>query len=242
MADIRYLVPYEIRVKAADITSGRSVSNLFYLRTSQQIVAPPAYGASIVGGGSTATLLANFWTNYSTNVLPLLSAKYKLSVLEMRAILGWQYPTAKFPVSGLGVGNPTLIQTTSTNSLKDGQLVSINGVVGATNANGIFVASNVDSVAKTFEIPANTSTQVWGGGGTWQKVKNQPSWVYGELELLPDSSVGGISGECVALFAAASVRRTGYVAGKSWQGRNSYSPIGEGSVEDGAFTSAAKTA
>ena len=63
MAALLYLVPYEVQITAHDVETLRPCGNKHYLKTALATV-PPAYGTAIPGSGSTATLLANFWTNY----------------------------------------------------------------------------------------------------------------------------------------------------------------------------------
>jgi len=238
MPNIKYRVPYEIRVRAGDLASGKNVSNAFYVKVPVQLVSPPAYGQPIAGGGDTATLLASFKTAFESGPLTMLSAKYVLTGYEMRSLEGWSFGGATFPITAVGVGLPTTIQVVSTGGLVTGDLVSINGVVGATNANGVWTITVVDGTK--FTITANTSLQIWGGGGSWQAAAGAKRWNYGQLEYLASTAAGALGAEAVTLFATASVRRRSVTAGKSFQGRNSYSPIPEASVENGTFTTSAK--
>lgn len=238
MPAIKYRVPYEVRVRAGDLSTGKPVSNVFYLKTAVQLTSPPAYGATIAGSGSTTTLLNNFATAFVAGPLTMMASKYVLTGYEMRSLEGWKFGGATLPIIAVGVGNPTTIQVFGTSGLVNGDLVSVQGVTGATNANGIWPLTV--TAPNKFTIPANTSAQLWSGGGTWQSTQGEKQWIYGDVELKTASNVGGIADEAVALFATASVRRLSTSAGKSWQGRNSYSPIPESTVESGAFTTAAK--
>jgi len=238
MAAIGYLVPYEIRVRAADTASGKLVSNVFYVKSGTQLVAPPAYGAPIAGSGSTTTLLASFRTLFNAGPLTMLEAHYVQTMFEMRKIVGWKYNTPIYPITAVAVGNPTVVASPGAITLTTGQLVNISGITGATSANGTWTVGVVGAGA--FSINANTTGELYGGGGQFQKANGALQFSYEDLELLESTNAGGISGEAAALFGTASVRRIGSQPGKSFQGRNSYSPIPESTVESGGFTTAAK--
>lgn len=239
MANIRYRVPYELRVLAGDLATGRNLTNIFYLKSTVQLVSPPAYGDPIAGGGSTTTLLAALKTDYELGPLSMLSSKYKLQGYELRSMLGWQYDGSLFPIVGVSFGNPTLIQVFGTGGLVDGDLVFLQGITGAVAANGLWPVTVLSD--KFFTVPADTTATPWTGGGQWQAVQGGKRWIYGDVETLGSSAVGGIVQESVALFATASVRRRGQTPGKSFQGRNSYSPIPETTVEMGTFTTSGKS-
>jgi len=240
MPSVKYLVPYEIRVRAGDLASGKQISNQFFLRSGAQIAGPaPAYGGDIPGS-STASLLANFQSRYETQILALLPDKYVLQSYEMRALLGWKWGSPVGALSALAPGSPTTIVSPVIAGMATGTTVLVSGVTGATAANGTWNISKTG--LKTATIPANTIGQLWGSTGVVQEIIGAQGYIYGDLEMILSSAAGAVATEAICLFATASARRIGTLTGKSFQGRNSYSPIPEASVESGAFTTAAKTA
>lgn len=240
MASILHLVPYEVRVNAVDLSSGKPLSSLYYLRTGLQVTPVIGYGAVVAGSGDTATLLASFKTAYVANILPLLSAQYKSVDYVMRSLLGSGYST---PYQGItvGIGTVTTISTTTPHGLSSADLVSITEVTGTVaGINGVWPISVTGG--NTYTIAYNSTGQVWSGGGKSQQASGALKLIYGSQEVLADSTVGSVSGDALPLFSNASVRRIGSTTGKSFQGRNSLAPIGESQQVDGAFTTSAKTA
>jgi hypothetical protein len=68
-------------------------------------------------------------------------------------------------ITGISTATSAIVTTASAHGLAIGQNITISNVVGATNANGIFVISAVGS-STTFTISANTSAQTYTSGGT----------------------------------------------------------------------------
>jgi len=240
MPGIRYLVPYEVRAIATDTATGKTISNYFYLRSGVQTAGAPAYGGAIVGPSSTASLLANFVSRFEAQIVNLLPDKYVLSQYEMRAIIGWKWGTPLGAISALAPGNPTSITASVLAGMFSGTTVKISGVTGATAANGTWLITKTGTKVAT--IAANTTGQIWGFDGVIQEIDKGQGFIYDDLEILASATTGGVATDAVALFATASCRRISSVVGKSYQGRNSFSPIAEADVQSGGFTSAAKTA
>ncbi len=239
MGSILYKVPYEVRVNATDLSSGKAISNLFYLKTANNSVDTATYGNPIAGASSTVTLLTNFKTLFKAQVIILLSIRYSSVSYVMRSILAYKYGTVALPIS-VGIGVPTTIVTSANHGLATNDLVLITGVTGtASIVNGWRVVTVTGS--NSFTIAPNTTGLVWSGGGQEQKAAGKLQFVYGDLTQVDDVQLGGVSGDALPLFSDASVRRLGTFAGKSYQGRNSYAPIGESAQVNGAFTSGAKT-
>lgn len=232
---ILYRVPYEVRVNAGDLSSSKAVSNVYYL-ACDVAAAPPPYGTAIAGASNTSTLLAAFVTKYETEIVSLLSEKYKVTGYVMRSILGWKYAKVTYPITAIGVGIPTSIVSPYILGWPTGSLVSITGVTGAVAANTVAIATTTSPT--TFTVPVNTTGQVWTGGGAFQLAAGRKAWIYGDLTEQASSTVGGKTGDALALFAGASVRRLTNTPGKAFRGRNHFSPIAEQSVTDGRFENA----
>jgi len=71
--------------------------------------------------------------------------------------------------TGLGT-NPVVVTFNSVSQLTDGDTITINGVRGNTNVNGIHVISNLNTLLNTATISAGPNGN-YNGGGTW----NRPS-------------------------------------------------------------------
>src|SRR5262249_6052259 len=106
-AAIRYMVPYQVKVSAGDVKSGKPLSNYFYLQNQANAVGPQSYGSPIPGSGDLQTLLNNFKTAYETNMLPVLSINYKLQKYQIRAITGWAYGSPFYSVTSAVIGAVT---------------------------------------------------------------------------------------------------------------------------------------
>lgn len=237
---VLYRVPYEIRVNATDLSSGKQVSNVFYTKCGIQLVAPPAYAQPVAGTSDTGTLLAAFKTLFKAQIVPLLSSQYRTVEYIMRAIMSYGYTTLYHPIASVSVGSPTVVNTSTPHGLVTGDSVDISGTTGTLSINQVWTATVTGP--NTFTIATNTTGQTYAGGGQEQKASGALKFIYGSLDTLADVQTGGIAGDALPLFSDASVRRLGADVGKSFQGRNSFAPIGEASQVDGAFTTSAKTA
>jgi len=65
-------------------------------------------------------------------------------------------------ITGVTTANPGVVTTTSAHGLTTGQLVAINGVAGATQANGVWVVTVLSTT--TFSIPVNVTGTYSSGG------------------------------------------------------------------------------
>ncbi len=89
---------------------------------------------------------------------------------------GPSLPSISVPIApndiilGPGVTNsyPIIIRTTAPHNLQDGDTVTVSGVTGTTNANGMFKVTVVD--ATHFALNGTTGNGAYTGGGTWSKI------------------------------------------------------------------------
>lgn len=239
---VRNQVPYEVRIKGRDLATGKNVGSRHYLKNAA-FTGMPAYGADLGNGATTTALLASFQSNFEATLLPLLSIQAKVDSYEMRSIVGAGFASPQVSITAMGSSlTETFITTATPHGLNNGDSAFVSGIVTPILANGLWVnvtkVSNVEFKASYLFTPAWTYT----GPGKVQKVAGSMSWLYGDLETLTSTAIGGISGDSVATFADASIRRLNAGVGRSFRSRFSLAPIGETSVQDGAFTSAAKTA
>lgn len=235
MATIKYLVPYEVAIKAHDRASGKPIVNLHYVKTGVQGAAPPAYGAPIAGGGSTTTLLANILA-WWTPVRARLNNNYQQESLVMRAIVGKRYATPLFPITALVSGAPVLVQTGLSHGLLTGNTVNIAGVTapGTVNANWVVTVLS----PTTFTLNGSNIAGAWSGDGMVQRVAGTLQPLYADTETLINTGTGGSLADALPLFATASVRRLNPGVGRHFRSRFSLSPCNEADSVAGKFTTA----
>jgi hypothetical protein len=242
MATIRYLVPYEVAIKAHDSGSGKPLVNLFYFKTGVQGGAPPAYGAPIAGGGSTTTLLGNI-LSWWTPVRAVLNMNYVQDSLVMRAIIGKRFSTPLFPIVALVTGMPVLVQTGLPHGLSTGNTVQITGVTMPGTVNGNWVITVLSTT--TFTLNNSNIAGPWSGDGMVQRVQGALQLLYADTETLINTGTGGIAFDALPLFATASTRRLNPGIGRHFRSRVSFSPGSEIDVNAGqwlpAFTAALDT-
>src|SRR6478752_4944634 len=132
---VKYRVPYELAVKAADIGSGKTSTNLYYLRTAFA-TGVFAYGDGLPGS-DTNTLLTNVSGSYILNIIPFMNANYKLVSFTLRSIVGKQYRTPFQNIAGLIPGAPIEIASMFPHGLSTGDFVYVRGVTSPPSANGV---------------------------------------------------------------------------------------------------------
>lgn len=239
MPNIRYLVPYQIDVLAKDVTTGKRIGNTFYYSTGLQTTTPPAYGAFILGGGSTTTLLANFATKWEVLIDDVLSAKYLMAQYTMRAILGYGYGTPTRAINALvQTGTDTTIQTATPHGLTAGQFVRVSGVTTPANVNGTWGV--VITSTTQFKI-SPFGSGVWSSDGTFQLAEGVLNFQYDDQEVLPSAAVGGVAGDALPIFCDVDVRRLNPGVGKSFRSRFAMSIVAESDNDFGKLTAAAMT-
>jgi hypothetical protein len=246
MAAIRNQVPYEVRIFGYDITTNKTIDGKQYLKNALPTAAT-AYGAAIPGSGSTTTLLGNVGSAYEAMVAVLASSKLQLQRYEMRAILGYDYPSVVYPINALVI-NPTsvLVSSAVPHGRITGDLVKIAGVTTPAAVNTIWSIAVLDPF--TFEITI-TTTGPWSNNGQFQWAHGLPSFTYADLETLITTAVGGIAGDALPINTNYSIRRHNLGTGKSFRSRFSVSPIPETvndfgkikSTEKGAIVTALNT-
>lgn len=238
MATIRYRVPYEIALKAMDSASGKPIANIAYVRTGIQSGAPPAYGAAIAGGGSTATLLSNVLSGWWSQVKLQLNENYVQTSLVMRAIVGKRFSTPLFPIVALVTGAPVLVQTGSNHGFSTGNTVQITGVTVPGTVNGNWTITV--TTPTTFTLNGSNIAGIWSGDGMVQRVQGVLQILYADTETLVNATPGFNPGEAAPLFATASCRRLNGGVGRHFRSRMSISPFGEASVNAGQLTAGFK--
>lgn len=240
MATIRYRVPYEIAIRGMDSASGKPVVNLFYMRCGVQSGAPPAYGAPIAGGGSTATLLSNILTVWWVGVRNQLNNNYVQQSLTMRAIVGKRFSTPLFPIVALVTGAPVLVQTGSNHGFSTGNTVQITGVTTPGTVNGNWTITVTSPT--TFTLNGSNIAGLWSGDGMVQRVQGVLQILYADTEVLLNSGTGLNPGEAAPLFCTASCRRLNNGVGRHFRSRVSLSPFSEADVNAGQLLSAYRAA
>lgn len=237
---IDYRSLYQIVASAADLKSGKKITNTYYFRSGIAGAGAPAPDSPIAGSDIDVFLL-NFDTQFSATIMQKLSVNYKQQISVCRKIVGWKYNNPFYPITGV---TPLLVgtgfQIGGVLPFTTSNFVSIQGVTGATAANGIWTATATS--LNTFTTNANTTGTVWTGGGSMQGIDASNSWLYTTQASLAVSAVGFAAGEALPLFSDVSGRRLGSTAGKSFQGRNSYAPIPEADQLNGKLESTALTA
>jgi len=228
MAAIRNQVLYEVRIFGYDITTNKTIDGKQYLKNAIPTAAT-AYGAAIPGSGSTTTLLGNFKTAYEAMLTVLASTKLQLQRYEMRAIMGYDYPSQAYPINALVV-SPLSVQISSAtpHGRITGDLVQIASVTTPAAVNGIWSIGVLDPY--TFEITL-TTTGPWSGGGQFQWAHGLPAFTYADLETLLSTATGGVALDALPINTNYSIRRHNLGVGKSFRSRFSISPIPE-SVND----------
>lgn len=237
MAQIRYRVPYQVDVDAYDLTSSKKIGNTLYLASGVQTAPEPSYNSPIMGGGSTATLLASFKTRWEVLVNGVLSTKYQLRGYTMRAITGYGYNTPQRVINGLVVNATTItIQTSVPHGFTPTSVIRIQGVTIPAAANGTFTPTILNPTQ--FTIPV-TTTGIWSNDGTAQIVFGRMGFLYSDKEELASSATGGVSGDALPIYCDVDVRRLNAGVGKSFRSRFAASPIGEADNDFGKLNSTA---
>ena len=240
MATIKYLVPYEVAIKAGDSKSGKPITNILYVKTGTQLVAPPAYGAPIAGNGSTATLLASVRTVWTGNVTPLLSANYVTSEYIMRSIVGKTYKTPARAIGSLVPGTPVTVVTATKHQMVTGNTVRLSGITTPAPLNADWNVVVIDDY--TFSLAGSSSATAWSGDGFAQALIGDAGFLYGDAEILTAADVGGIAGDACPLINSFSLRRIGQSATRNFRSRLSLGPVPEASQVNGKLTAGAVTA
>lgn len=233
MAEILRRVPYEVLMLARDAKSGERISNTLYYAT-----AGAGTYAGALGGSNNATILAAIIARWTGSVVPVLSVNYVMVSARMRAIIGWKFPSPQVVVVGVTPGLTfTSIATAGSHGLTTGDAVSIQGTAGVPGLNAYWVGITVTSPT-TFTIPVSLAGAL-SVFGTVQQVAGEQELTYRDNLEIVDTTVGGIAGEAIPLYCAASVRRLNSGVGRNWRSRISLSPLGESQNENGKFSAAA---
>lgn len=240
----RYLHVYEYRVMAADVKSGKLVSNIFYFRNKTQTAgAALAYGDDIPSSLNT-TWAAKADTAWVSAAGPnsIMSVNYAVSGSIARDMVGrrWRSPViAITAIVPLLAGGCAVVFTTPI-VLAVGDLVYMSGIASPSNLNGVFP---VDQVMTPTEIRLTTTPiGTWGGSGSIQAASGAMDWLYDDKVEFAFTDTGDIAGEAAPLFCTASVRRLNVGVGRNWKSRVSMSPLGESQMLNGKLTSGAVTA
>ncbi len=237
---IRYYVPYRVTVRANDLASSKAISNSWFFVNGLQLVAPPPYGGIIAGSGSTVTFLASFIAAYA-GIRALLNANYSTVEYEVSALIGKRYSTPLGPITGLTFGLTQIFISTGTpHGLVTGEFVSIVGVTTPAFVNGVWGITVTGP--STFSLPIASSSSTWSGDGYWQLASGTQEFLLADTTITPSVAVGGVSGQALPLFAAASVRRLNTGTGRNFRSRVSLSPMSESDSLDGGWVAGTKTA
>ena len=240
MAAIRYRVPYQLAVKAHDVASGKTVSNILYYRSGIQGAAPPAYGEPIAGASSGATLLAAVKARFEANIVPLLNANYELDEYQMAAMAGKRYSTPLNPILALVSSLNAIIVTAGPHGLATGAFVNVVGVTIPADVNGIWPITTIDPTS--FSLDGTVPFVLWSGDGAYQLPGASSELLLADMVTATSAAVGGVVGEALPLYVTASVRRLNGGIGRNFRSRLSFSPMSEDDNLDGGWEVATKTA
>lgn len=237
MATFGNMVVLEARLEAADLKSGKPISNILYCRNVDN---GTGYGSTLTGSNLTtaAASIRGIWVN---NVIPLLSENYQLSRTLVRTIVGRRWMQPMIPIVGVA---PTLtdtqIITSSPHRLSVGNSVYIQGVPSPITTNGLWT---VTRVVTANEFAINTIVGFSSpGGGTMQWAAGAQEFAYGDQAEYNGTDLGAVSGDAYPLYVTVSFRRPNPGIGRNWRSRVSVSIIPESAGVDGRLTSVALTA
>lgn len=243
-ASIGYRVPYQVKVSAGDLASGKPLSNYFYLKNDINAVGPQAYGTPIPGGSDIATLLAAFVTNYLATIITVMSHNYKLKLFQIRSLYGWKYGSPFFYISGASLGATTIFTTNLKGTVGTSETLSmqVTPLSGpwSVNFNTLLFATWI--APYTFSVAKNTTGYDPWPGGTIQRPTGNVQWLTGDYAEQVDTTPGGLGGDAAPLFANVDVRMTFPFTGKNWRLYNAFAPLQNAQTIDGRLTASGLTA
>jgi len=240
MADVRYLVPYQVDVIAKDATTSKPIQNTFYFKTGLASSSPPIYGAPVAGSSSQVTLLTSFITNWEANIVPLLSDRWELPTYRIRAILGKQYASPTLAISAVSLGTPVTISTSGPHGYASGEQVSVQGVTTPAAINGNWVITVTSTTS--FTLDGSSVAGSWSNNGTVQLVTGRLQFLYADLYETNTAATGGVTGDALPPYVSIDVRRINDYTGRHFRSRFGLGLIGEADQTNGALTNAAVTA
>lgn len=237
-AAIRWRVPYRLVVKAADLGSSKIITNTFWYRAIGTAGPAPAYGTTLVGS-DILTFINNFITSYAT-IRALLNANYSTIEYIASALVGKRYSTPAVPIAGMASSLDLIIDTGFPHGLTTGNMVYVYGVTTPSGANGQWIVT-VTSPTQ-FHLNGSAPGGIWSGDGFVQLAGGRMELLYSDATTVVASAVGGVAGDALPLFAAASVRRLNSGTGRNFRSRLSFSPMSESDSIDGGWTAGRRTA
>jgi len=238
-APVRFGIPYQITIRASDLGSGKAISNALYYRAFGSTGPPPAYGDVVAGPSDLSLVTANFKLAWD-GIRALLNHNYSTVDYTTRSIIGKRYSSPAMPIFSLVSSLSTIVVTGLPHGLVTGDIINVFGVTGPPAANGVWVITVMSPT--TFSLNGSGTFLVWSGDGSWQKANGKQEFLYGDKDVLVDSSVGGIAGDALPLFSSASVRRLNAGVGRHFRSRLSLSPMSEADSLDGGWIPATRTA
>jgi len=234
MAEVKNMVPYEWRVNARDLPSGKPVTNILYTKTAD---LGGGY-ATPIAASSHATLADEIWQRWNTWIVPQLSEQYEVSGYISRAIIGRRWPTPMIPIVGISpLLTATRISTGVPHGMSTGNSVEISGATGSPTVNGVHASITVIT-ATAFDI-AVTGAAASPGPGQVQRASGVIEFVYDDKQEVVVTATGAITGESLPVYCTISLRRLNVGVGRNFRSRISLSPLGESQQANGGFTPAA---
>lgn len=238
-ATVKFGVPYQITVRAADLGSSKAISNSFFYRALASTGPMPAYGAIVAGGGDLNTVLGDFITAWD-GIRALLNHNYQTVDYSARSIVGKKFGSPSLPIAGLASSLNTVVTTGVPHGLVTGDTVNIYGVTTPAAANGVWVITVIGPTS--FFLNGSGTFASWSGDGAWQRATGKQELSYGDTALIASVGVGGIAGDALPLFTAASVRRLNIGVGRNFRSRVSLGPMSESDSLDGGWVTGTRTA
>lgn len=240
MNQILNLVPYEVRINAINLSSGKNISNTLYFKDF--VDHGGGYAAPIPGVGNADTDLEQSayiqWAVGANSVLTALSDEYQMVSIRVRSITGRAWKTPVVPIAGIAASLvDTHVITGGPHGLVAGDAVNISSVTVPSTINGQHtVVSVISAVEYTI---GGVFTGVYSGAGTQQKISGNQSLTYGSNLEVAHNDVGAIGSDQMPLHTTISMRRLNAGVGKNWRSRLSISPLTEGDQKNGRLTVAA---
>jgi len=238
-ANIRYRVPYEMVMAADDLSSGKPVRNIFYLRNASHTAPAPGYG-TFLPGSDLATLVTNVYNQWNALIMNNLNANYKAASLTAQAIIGKRYATPFLPMANVIAGTPVQVETSFPHGLLTGDVVSIAGVTGPTGVNGLWIITVI--TATRFSLDGSTAAGAWTFDGSLQLASGQLQWLYTDKHVKIVSDTGLSVGDMLPLFVTGSVRRLNGGVGRNFRSGLRVSPYSELHQNEGKWDPVVKAA
>jgi len=182
---------------AAASPDGPSAAYKFFALSAQSILASQTPKVVLTNG---AIEQAEAFGNPQTGLMTLVVA----SASPASTVLGEPVTPGctQLPVTNATNATPIVITTSPAHGLSDGDAVTIQGVLGNTNANGTFSITVLSST--TFSLDTSTGNAAYTGGGTVEGGDLGQVNTVIQARVVPDGIAGAIIESALALPVAVT--------------------------------------